>query len=369
MATEAPQLLPTLKQEPDPVKAVTPLPVGWIVGLLSVVLAASVLLAIGIGTVQITPKELLAIVLHRLGVSTQIPFREEQEIIFWYIRLPRVCLGILIGTGLALAGTTLQGLFRNPLADPTLIGISAGASLAAVLTIVFNLNIHLFGGLLGSYTLAVAAFTGAGLTTLLVYRLSLVNGHFRISTMLLVGIAINAFVMALTGLITSLANDQQLRDLTFWNLGSLGGANWTNVLTITPFILIAAFGMPGLAKSLNLLSLGESQAIHLGVNMKLLKRKTILLSTMAVGASVAMAGSIGFVALIVPHIIRKAFGPDHRIVLPGSALGGAIILTISDTLSRTLVAPSELPIGVLTALMGAPLFVYILLKEKNKRYD
>lgn len=336
-------------------------------GVLTLLLLVAIVVSVGVGAVPISPKELWAIVLTRLGGSTEIPFREEQEVIFWFIRLPRICLGILVGAGLAVAGTLLQGLFRNPLADPTLIGISSGAMLAAVLTIVFNLNVGIMGGYLASYSLALAAFAGACVTTIVVYQLARANGEFRISTMLLVGIAINAFAMALTGLVTSLANDQQLRDLTFWNLGSLGGATWVSVLTLLPFVLATVLYTPSLSKSLNLLALGENQASHLGVDMRRLRISSIALSTLAVGVAVAMAGNIGFVALIVPHIIRKTFGPDHRIVLPGSAIGGAAILTYADALARTLVAPSELPIGVITAIMGAPVFLYILLSEHNRR--
>lgn len=335
--------------------------------VLVVILLFSVVLSAGVGAVSISPSELWAMLIAKSGLTPAGGYREEQEIIFWFIRLPRIGLGILVGAGLAVAGTLLQGLFRNPLADPTLIGISSGAMLAAVLTIVFNLSLGMLGSYFASYSLAFAAFAGSCITTVVVYRVAKANGDFKIGTMLLVGIAINAFVMALTGLITSLANDQQLRDLTFWNLGSLGGATWTSVLTLTPFVLITVVFTPVLSKALNLLALGENQATYLGVNMVRLRRSCIVLATLAVGASVAMAGNIGFVALIVPHIVRKVFGPDHRIVIPGAAIGGAAILTLADAIARTIVAPSELPIGVITALMGAPIFVYILLTEHKRQ--
>jgi iron complex transport system permease protein len=337
----------------------------WLTGM-SLLLLVSVVVSAGVGAVTIGPGEILAIVFAKVGIALAIPFEEQQEIVFWYIRLPRVCLGILVGAGLAIAGTLLQGLFRNPLADPTLIGISSGAMLAAVLTIVFGLSLGILGGYFASYTLAFSAFVGACTTTIIVYRVAKAKGEFKIGTMLLTGIAINAFVMALTGLLTSLANDQQLRDLTFWNLGSLGGATWNSVWTLLPFILLALIFSPRLAKSLNLLALGENQAATMGVDMVRLRKICILLATLAVGASVSMAGNIGFVALIVPHIVRKAFGPDHRMVLPAAALGGAAILTFADALARTIVAPAELPIGVVTALMGAPIFVYILLTEHRR---
>ncbi|GAB2764785.1 iron ABC transporter permease [Rhabdobacter roseus] len=339
-------------------------------GLLAALLVLAVLISVCTGAMAISLPELAGIVTQQLGMEAAYPFEEHQKIIFWFMRLPRICLGILIGAGLSVAGALLQSLFRNPLADPMLIGISSGATLFAVLAIVLGTFFSgLLGGLLGSYLLSFAAFMGACLAILLVYQLSKVNGRSQITTMLLAGIAINAFVNALTGLLISMANDEQLRSITFWGLGSLGGATWTTVLTVLPFIGLTLLYMPRLAKSLNLLALGESQAAHLGVNTTRLKRQTILLVTLTVGASVAVAGTIGFVGLVIPHIIRQAFGPHHRLVLSGSALAGAAVLTLADTLSRTLVAPSELPIGVLTALMGTPVFVYILLKEKRYTHD
>lgn len=342
----------------------------WVFGLLSVLLLGAILFSIGTGAMHISPLELVGIIANKLGLISPYSYNEQQELVFWIIRLPRICLGILIGAGLGIAGASLQGLFRNSLADPGLIGISSGASLFAVLFIVLNTTyLKPLGALLGSYALSIVAFFGAGFATFLIYRLSKSGGQTRVATMLLLGVAINAFSGGIMGLMTYLANDEQLRNLTFWNLGSLGGASWDTVVTLAPFVICTLFFSPRLAKSLNLIALGESQAAHLGVNLKSVKRQVILLATLAVGASVAVAGIIGFVGLIVPHIIRRAFGPDHYLVLPGSALGGAALLTFADTLSRTVVAPTELPIGVLTALMGTPIFVYMLLKEKRHHYD
>lgn len=212
-------------------------------------------------------------------------------------------------------------------------------------------------GLLGLYALSVVAFGGACLTAYFVYRIARLSGREMITTMLLTGIAINALSGALTGLMTYLATDDQLRTITFWSLGSLGGASWPAVLAVLPFTLAALIGLPKLAKSLNLLALGESQAALLGIDLVRTRQLVILLSTMAVGASVAVAGVIGFIGLVVPHLVRIAAGSDHRRVLPGSALGGAIVLTLADTLARTVVAPAELPIGILTALVGTPFFL------------
>ena len=345
-----------------------PLSPGWVILILGMALLACVLFSVATGALSISFSELVGIVSYKIGL-TGTPVKEEQkEIVFWVIRLPRVCLGILVGAGLGVAGAALQGLFRNPIADSTLIGVTSGASLFAV--IVIMLNIKFFGiinEIAGAYTLSFAAFIGAAVTTALVYQLSKITGEGGITTMLLCGIAINAFVGALTGLMTYMATDEQLRTITFWTLGSLGGANWTTVLSVLPFVGCSILFMPYLAKSLNLLVLGESQAAHLGVNMVKLKRGVIVLATMAVGSSVAVAGTIGFVGLVVPHIIRSIFGPDNRYLLVGSAFGGAIVLTLADTISRTIVAPGELPIGILTALLGTPFFLYLLWDQKRNR--
>lgn len=344
---------------------------GFLVfSLLSILLIASLLYSIGTGAMNITPTQLIGIIAHKIGIATPFTYDEQHELVFWIIRLPRICLGILIGAGLGIAGASLQGLFRNSLADPGLIGISSGASLFAVIFIVLSAtHLKFLNDLLGTYALSIVAFFGAAFATFLIYRLSKSGGQTMVATMLLLGVAINAFSGGIMGLMTYLANDEQLRNLTFWSLGSLGGASWEMVTTLAPFVISTLIFIPRLAKSLNLLALGESQAEHLGVNLKSVKRQVIVLATLAVGSSVAVAGIIGFVGLIVPHIIRRAFGPDHYLVLPGSALGGATLLTFADTLSRTIVAPTELPIGVLTALMGTPIFVYMLLKEKRHQYD
>jgi iron complex transport system permease protein len=351
---------------PDTVKR--PLSPGWVILLLGIALVVCTLFSVGTGALHISFSEILGIVSYKTGLTDTPILEEQKDIVFWVIRLPRVCLGILVGAGLGIAGAALQGLFRNPIADATLIGVTSGASLFAVLVIMLNIKfLGIINEYAGAYTLSFAAFAGAALTTMLVYQLSKLTGEGSVTTMLLCGIAINAFVGALTGLMTYMATDEQLRTITFWTLGSLGGANWTTVLSVAPFVGCTILFMPYLAKSLNLLVLGESQAAHLGVNMKVLKRYIIILATMAVGSSVAVAGTIGFVGLVVPHIIRSVFGHDNRYLLVGSAIGGAIVLTLADTISRTIVAPAELPIGILTALLGTPFFLYLLWNQKRNR--
>ena len=347
-------------------RLIMPSSTGRMVAILGMILLACVIFSACTGALSISLKELAGIIGNEFG--SQIAIDEQKSIVFWVIRLPRVCLAILVGAGLGIAGASLQGLFRNPIADATLIGVTSGASLFAVFVLMLNVKYFtMLHELAGVYSISFVAFIGAALTTFLVYQLAKVTGEGSITTLLLCGIAINAFVGAITGLMTYLADDAQLRSITFWNLGSLGGATWTSVLAVAPFVLISVLFMPYLSKALNLLVLGESQAASLGVNMTSLKQKVIILATMGVGASVAVAGTIGFVGLVVPHIIRTTFGPNHKTLLIGSSIGGAIVLTLADTLSRTIVAPSELPIGILTSLLGTPFFIYILWEQKRKR--
>lgn len=339
---------------------------------LFILLIVFMLLSVGNGALYISPLQVFSIILHKTGLNGIIPFSEGQYNVLWVIRLPRVLVGILIGAGLALSGAALQGLFRNPLADPTLIGISAGASLSTVLMIVFLSTLSATSyfkyveGFVGYYTLNLITFIGACITSLVVFRLSRSNGKTMVTNMLLAGIAINALCGALTGLITYYATDAELRNITFWSLGSLGGASWSTVITILPFILIPIVFLPRLSKSLNALSLGEREASYLGISVDSLKIQVIVLSTMAVGSAVAVAGIIGFVGLVVPHVLRMMGGSNQRYIMLGSSISGSLLLTGSDLIARVLVAPAELPIGIITALIGTPVFIWILLKHKKE---
>lgn len=340
---------------------------GSILIFLLLLLLAVAALSSCIGAVRISLAELLSILINRSGLSEVVNFKPQQAAVLLNIRLPRVALGILIGAGLGISGAVIQGLFRNPLAEPGLIGISSGATLFAVLMIVLEVGVFKsLSAVLGFYALSFAAFAGACITTTIVYRLSVRNGRTVTTTLLLSGIAINALAGAFTGLLTYMATDEQLRTITFWSLGSLGGASWATVSGLLPFILIPVIGLPFLAKSLNALALGDSEALHMGIDVKLVKRIIILLATVAVGASVGVAGTIGFIGLIIPHLLRMIFTADHRLVIPGSAILGAALLTLADLMARTIVAPAELPIGILTALIGTPVFLYIILTERNK---
>ena len=342
----------------------------WALGGLGLLLTGVLVAALGTGAVTIAPGQVLAILADRAGVALPWTFETRQAMVLFGIRLPRVVLGVLVGAGLAVSGAAMQGLFRNPLADPALVGVSSGAALGAVGVIVLGTTLPAaWAAVGGPFLLPLAAFAGGALATLLVYRLATSGGHTSVATMLLAGIAINAIAGAGTGLMTFLADDDQLRDLMFWTLGSLGGATWTRLAVVMPLILVGIAAMLPLARPMNALLLGEAEAGHLGIDTQHVKRRVIALAALVVGAATAMSGIIGFVGLVVPHLLRLALGPDHRFLLPGSALLGASLLLGADLLARTLLAPAELPIGIVTALVGGPFFLWLLLRRRHAGFS
>ncbi len=287
-------------------------------------------------------------------------------IIVWDIRMPRTLLATLVGASLAVSGAIMQGLFRNPLADPGIIGVSAGAGMGAVIAIVLgSLLPDPLGKFLGIYLVPFCAFIFAWLSTVVLYRVATRHGRTSVATMLLAGIALAALSGALTGILVYKADDNQLRDIAFWNMGSVAAATWSKLGVAGPLIILGLIAAPFLAKSFNALALGEAEARHLGINVQLTKTISILLVAASVGASVAVTGGIGFVGIIVPHLLRLIQGPDHRGLFINAALLGAIMLLVADAISRTIIAPSELPIGILTALIGGPFFIWILLRNKG----
>lgn len=341
----------------------------FVLPLLIITLIVVVLLGVGIGAVEISPVQVVGILLDEFGIKNDISYEAHQQVVLMIIRLPRVVMGVLVGASLAVSGAAIQGLFRNPLADPGLIGISSGAALAAALMIVLGSTALSGVSLaLGDMALPLASFTGGVLTTLLIYQLANVGGRTRVATMLLAGIAVNAVAGAGIGMMIFIANDDQLRDITFWSLGSLGRASWDTVAMMLPFLLIALVPLPFLARSLNALLLGEAEAVHLGIDVERVKMLIIIMVALAVGAGVAVTGIIGFVGLVVPHLMRLFAGPDHRLVLPGSALLGATLLVGADLLARMVAIPAEVPIGIVTALVGGPFFLYLLLRDRSKGY-
>lgn len=342
------------------------LPWFALVVLLLLLVFAS-LIALGAGAVPMELNQVITVLLHRVGWETGSSVDPVHQLVVENIRAPRVLLAILVGAGLAISGAAMQGLFRNPLADPALIGVSSGAALAAVSVIVLGATVlNSYADVFGDYALPLAAFCGGFLSTLLVYHLSSFNGRTLVSTMLLAGIAINVLTGALTGLLTYLADDEQLRTLTFWSMGSLGGTTWQELKLAAPLMLIAIVLIPLQSKALNALLLGESEARHLGYHLEWVKKSLIALVALCVGVAVSISGIIGFIGLITPHLIRLCFGPDHRFLLPLSALLGASLLLLSDQLARTVVAPAELPIGIITSVIGGPFFLWLLVRQRSK---
>jgi iron complex transport system permease protein len=346
----APQLAPRRGYSPA---AVIPI-------LLAALFVVAVISA-SIGAAKISVVHLAAALFHVGGDSASAA---RDQLILLSIRLPRLAMASMVGALLASAGTIMQGLFRNPLADPGLVGVSAGAGLAVAATIVVGDKALPASMMSLPYLLPVSAFLGALVTTSLLYRIATWQGRTSIATMLLAGLAIGALAGAGTGLLVFLADDRQLRDITFWMLGSLAGATWPKVSAIAPFLALLLLSFAFIGRELDLLLLGETEAFHMGVAVERLKRILIVLVAGAAGAAVSVSGVIGFVGIVVPHLLRLIIGPGHRLLLPASACGGAILLLTADTFARTIAAPAELPIGIVTAVIGAPFFLVLLLKQR-----
>jgi iron complex transport system permease protein len=339
-----------------------PRPFPFMLALTTLLLVA-IIVAAAIGSAGIPLHRLAAI----LGLASADPATIGRDhLILWSIRLPRIALAAMVGGLLAVSGAVMQGLFRNPLADPALVGVSGGAALAAATTIVVSdkfLESTLFA--IPFEVLPVTALFGALIATALLYRLATREGRTSIAIFLLGGLAIAALANAAIGLLVFLADDRQLRDITFWMLGSLSGATWPKAAAILPFFLATVLALPLIARGLDLLVLGEAEAFHSGIHVERLKKFCILLIAAAVGAAVSVSGVIGFVGIVVPHLLRLVVGPAHRVLLPAAIILGAALMVGADTLSRTLAAPAELPIGIVTAVIGAPFFLVLLLRQRT----
>ncbi|MFT6557589.1 FecCD family ABC transporter permease [Sneathiella sp.] len=322
--------------------------------ILSAGLCLSLIIAATIGAVSIPVADLVVWSLSDL-----------QENVLSNIRAPRLVLAALVGAALSISGAALQGLFRNALADPGLIGVSSGAHLSVALVIVFAGSI---GGILGLYALSLAAFLGSLLACFVIFQFARMSGTLSVTFMLLTGVAINALAMAGVGFLSFISNDQQLRAISLWSMGSVGGALWPSVLVCGSVVVPAVIFLLRNASAMNILLLGEEEAQYLGVDSNRVKRNVIICTALCVGASVALTGLIGFVGLVVPHLVRLVIGPDHRWLIPASALLGGILLTIADTIARTLVAPTEMPVGILTSLIGGPFFLWLLMRQFTGRF-
>ena len=321
----------------------------WLM-LMSISMLVCMLLAANLGAMPLS-----------LRTLWQAPLSDLAWQIWLTIRLPRVLLAVLTGMALAVSGAVMQGLFRNPLADPGLLGISSGAGLAVALSVVLPVSLP---PLLALWLPSLAAFAGSLVVTLLIFSFSrLAQG--QLARLLLVGMAINALCGAAVGVLSWLSNDQQLRQLSLWGMGSLTGAQWPSLLVCALMIVPALLLVQTRARRLNLLQLGEEDAHYMGVDVKRTQRQLLVLSALLVGTAVAVSGIIGFVGLVVPHVMRFCLGSDHRWLLPGAALAGAILLLLADTLARTVVIPAEMPVGLLTSLLGGPWFLWQILRQQR----
>lgn len=322
-----------------------------ILSFLGISLFVVFLLAAGMGAYKIAPWK----------IPSHLWARDEGFMVLWYIRFPRVFLGLLVGMSLGVAGSSLQGLFRNPLADPGLLGINAGASLGAAIWLVF-----VGSGILGLWGVSLSAFLGAWLVLWLAWRLSHSGGQVLVATLLLAGIAMNSFAGAGIGMMSFLADEQQLRSLTFWLLGGLGGGTWPLVGVVAFFSLCGLLLQLRWSSALDLMTLGEADAFHLGVDTQRVKRWLVLGATLGVSTSVAAAGGIGFIGLVIPHLMRMWGGANHRYVMCASALGGALLLLLADLVARMLVSPAEIPVGIVTSLLGAPFLTWLLIRNRRE---
>jgi iron complex transport system permease protein len=331
-----------------------------IVGL-SVGVVASAVVAVSLGAFNIPLGEILGSVAHRLGLDWGPVPDTTADSVLWDIRMPRVALALIVGGSLGCAGAAMQGTFSNPLAEPGIVGVSSGAALGAVASIALGLSVA------GNWTLALAAFVGGLITVFVVYLASRANGRTEVVTLILTGVAINALTGAVIGLLTYLSTDAELRSITFWQLGSVAQATWPKVAAVAPLAIVGITLACTRAHKLDLLALGERSARHLGVNVEGLRIVMLVIVAVLTASAVAVSGIILFVGLVIPHLVRMVAGPGHRVLLPASALGGALVLVIADTVARTVVAPAELPLGVLTALVGSPFFFWLLRRTRARQ--
>lgn len=337
---------------------------------LGVALGILIVLAASIGAVSIPPMDVLKLLMRPPGSSGWQAISQEQiqqAMVLWNIRLPRLALGVLTGMALAVSGAAMQALLRNPLAEPGLVGVSGGAALFAALAIVLGgswmVALH---EMIGEFALPIFAFIGSLIATMLIFAISTRQGQTSIALMLLAGIAIGSLCGALIGLMTFIASDLQMRSLNFWSLGSLGAATWPMVTMVACLSGSSVLILLRQSSALNTLALGEAQASLLGVSVRRLNQICIGAIALAVGAVVSVTGIIGFIGLVAPHLVRLAIGPDQRLVMPASALVGAILVLLSDLLARTIAAPTEVPVGIITALLGVPFFLALLFRMRRK---
>ncbi|GAA3593210.1 iron ABC transporter permease [Klugiella xanthotipulae] len=328
---------------------------------LTVAFVLIVLVSAGAGQLSISPLEVFGAIMHRIGLDLgPVPASATAETALWTVRFPRIVMAALIGAALSAAGLLMQAIFGNPLAEPGVVGVSSGAALGASATIVFGWTF------LGGWTIAVTAFIAGLIATLLVYVMSRANGKTEVVTLVLTGIAVNAFAGAGLAFLTFLGTAASREQIVFWQLGSLNGSRWDQVLIILPLVVAGIIAAVIVSRRLDLLSLGERSARHLGVNVEVLRVFVIVVVALLVGASVAFAGVIAFVGLVIPHLMRMILGPAHGPLLFASLMGGAVLLLTADLVARTAVPNADLPIGMLTSLVGGPFFFWMLRRTRKR---
>lgn len=327
---------------------------------LSIALVVAILVAAGRGQLEVPPAEVAGSILHRLGIDAgPMPSHPGGEAALWTIRFPRVAMAALVGASLSTAGGVMQGVFGNPLAEPGIAGVSSGAAVGACIAIVFGLT------LLGPWTTALFALAGGVLAAFVVYALSRSGGRSEVVTLILTGVAINAIAGAIIAFLTFLGTTQSREQIVFWQLGSLNGTRWPYVAVVAPITVIGVAAALREARSLDLLALGERSARHLGVDVERLRMRCIGLVALLTAGAVAFCGIIAFVGLVVPHLIRMLVGPGHRVLIPASALGGALLLILADLIARTAIPYADLPLGMLTALVGGPFFLWLIHRTRR----
>ncbi|WP_328463285.1 iron ABC transporter permease [Actinoplanes sp. NBC_00393] len=328
---------------------------------MALLLLAVCLVAAGKGQVPISPAEVLGSLLHRIGLEIgPLPAAVQGENALWLVRFPRVVLAVVVGASLGCAGALMQGVFGNPLAEPGVVGVSAGAAVGAAAAIVSGVT------LFGAWSTAAAAFAGGIVTTLIVYAMSRAAGRTEVVTLVLTGVAVNATAGALLGLLMFLTDDDGVRAIAFWQLGSLAQATWAAVAVAGPGAVIGLAVAAACARRLDLLALGERPARHLGVDTERLRITAIVATALLTASAVAFTGIISFVGLVVPHLVRMIAGPGHRVLIPASALGGAVVVVAGDLIARTVIEYQELPLGVLTAVVGGPAFFWLLRRTRAR---
>jgi len=329
--------------------------------LLALCLLLCWVIGVALGSVPIPPAKVIAIL--AAGPTAAGPAPDPLASIVWGLRAPRVAMGTVVGAALATGGVALQGMFRNPLADPYLLGVSSGAAVGAATAIVAGL-----GGLLGIGAVPAFAFLGGLGTVWVVWQLARAGGRGSVTSLLLAGVAVSAVLSALLSFILLLSG-QMLQGIVVWLMGNLSGRSWSQVAWVGGYAAVAYAAIWRYRRELNALTLGEEGALTLGVQVKAVKRNLLAAASLAAAAAVAMTGVIGFVGLMVPHLLRLLVGPDHARLLPTSALGGACLLVLSDTLARCLLPPWEIPVGVITALVGGPFFLYLLWHHQSSGWE